>query len=545
MNHVLALTVPAASCTVKNTTTLNGDTLFIPVAKSLWKSSTQYFVKYNEGIVTDLSGNKLAGKTTTEDWKFTVKDFLIPTYTVVPANGATGVSQVAPQVTITFNETLYSNATGTPMVIGDIVPPAISLMKGTTSVTYTVTSFDGKVIKLAIDPAAVASMAAFELSIDTKKFYDATGNVGTTVDKIIFTLKDFEGPVVTVEPLTPGATDNILVKFNEPVVNANGSVITDADVANMIIFRKGIDASGAIVSASYSVAADAKSFIINPTNDFTTPGDTYYVRLGAGAVKDAAGNANALKEQIVTVKDFIAPTAVFSGIGTSPVNFATVAPVLTFNEAMETLAGVAVGGDATSLVNLKENGENMAFTAAWDVTTPSAPKIVISAVFNPSKTYTISIGKSLQDVADNLFMGISTTFTTWSNVAPTMVSTSPANNAVEQPNNVVLTITFDQPVVAGAGSITFGGTSATVGTVSYNGAVVTIGHTSFVNDETITVNVPAGFVKGVNNISLAAPFSWTFKTHETVKPAITAYSPAVGATGVALNAKLKLTFICY
>jgi large repetitive protein len=541
LNHVLALTVPATSCTVKNTATLNGDTLFIPVAKTLWKSSTQYFVKYNEGIVTDLAGNKLAGKTTTEDWKFTVKDFLAPTYTVVPANGASGVSQVAPQITITFNETLYSNATGTLMVTGDIVPPVIGIMKGTTSVTYTVTSFDGKVIKLAIDPAAVSSMAAFELSIDTKKFYDATGNVGTTVDKINFTLKDFEGPVVTVEPVNAGVSDNILVKFNEPVVNANGSVITDADVANMIIFRKGTDASGAIVSAAYSVAADAKSFIINPTNDFTTPGDTYYVRLGAGAVKDAAGNANVLKEQIITVKDFIAPTATFSGIGSSPVNPATVAPVLTFNEAMETLAGVAVSGDATNLVNVKENGDNVAYTAAWDVSVPATPKIIISATFNPSKTYTISVGKSLQDLSDNLFQGASTTFTTWSNVAPSVVSVSPVNNALEQPNNVVLTVTFDQPVVAGTGTITFTGTAATVVTPTINGAVLTIGHTSFVNDQTITVNVPAGFVKGVNNLDAPA-VSWTFKTHETVKPTITAYSPAVGATGVALNAKLKLTF---
>jgi hypothetical protein len=540
LNHILALSVPAASCTVKNTTTLNGDTTFIPVPKTLWKSSTTYFIKYPEGIVTDLAGNKLAGKTTTEDWKFIVKDFLAPTYTVVPANGATGVSQVAPQITITFNETLYSNATGTPMVAGDI-PAAVTLKKGTSAVTYTVTSFDGKIIKLAIDPAAVTSMAAFELSIDTKKFYDATGNVGTTVDKINFTLKDFEGPVVTVEPLSPGATDNILVKFNEPVLNANGSVISDADVAGMVIFRKGTDASGAIVSAAYSVAADAKSFIINPTNDFTTPGDQYYVRLGAGAVKDAAGNSNALKEQVVVVKDFIAPTATFSGIGASPVNPATVAPVITFSEAMETLAGVAVGGDATSLVNIKENGENMVFTAAWDVTVPASPKIVISTTFNPSKNYTISVGKSVQDVADNLFQGVSTTFTTWSNVAPTMVSTSPANNAIEQANNVVLTVTFDQPVVAGSGSVTFTGTSATVGTTSISGAVLTINHTSFVNDETITVNVPAGFVKGVNNLDAPA-VSWTFKTHETVKPTITAYSPMSAGTGVALNAKLKLTF---
>jgi hypothetical protein len=545
LNHVLALTVPATSCTVKNTATLNGDTLFIPVAKTLWKSSTQYFVKYNEGIVTDLAGNKLAGKTTTEDWKFTVKDFLAPTYTVVPANGASGVSQVAPQITITFNETLYSNATGTLMVTGDIVPPVIGIMKGTTSVTYTVTSFDGKVIKLAIDPAAVSSMAAFELSIDTKKFYDATGNVGTTVDKINFTLKDFEGPVVTVEPVNAGVSDNILVKFNEPVVNANGSVITDADVANMIIFRKGTDASGAIVSAAYSVAADAKSFIINPTNDFTTPGDTYYVRLGAGAVKDAAGNANVLKEQIITVKDFIAPTATFSGIGSSPVNPATVAPVLTFNEAMETLAGVAVSGDATNLVNVKENGDNVAYTAAWDVSVPATPKIIISATFNSSKTYTISVGKSLQDLSDNLFQGASTTFTTWSNVAPVMVSTSPVNNAVQQANNVAVEVVFNQNItLAAVPGITIKNSSnvdvaSIVPTVT--GATLKIGHAAFVANEEYTVNVPSGAVIGANAIPSAVPVTWKFKTADTNAPAASVVAPT--GPGVALNAKLSMTFI--
>ena len=544
LNHTLLVSVPAESLIVKNTTTVNGDTLFIPVTKTLWSSATQYFVKYNEGIVTDLAGNKLAGKTTTEAWKFTVKDFIAPTYTVVPANGATGVAQTAPQVKITFNEPIFvdhdnNTATAPVAVTSSNVTEVLALKKGTTVAPYTVTIV-GNVVNLTI--TTIASMDAYELTINTKKIADATGNFGTTEDKVTFTIKDFEGPVVTVEPVSAGASDNILVKFNEPVFNANGSVITDADVAGMVIFRKGTNASGAIVSATYSVAADAKSFIINPTNDFTAPGDQYFVRLGAGAVKDAAGNTNALKEQIVTVKDFIAPTAAFSGIGTSPVNYATVAPVITFSEAMETLAGVAVSGSATDLVNLKENGENVDFTAVWGGTL-NAPTISIAVTggYKAGKTYTISVGKSLQDVADNAFAGISTTFTTWSNVAPVMVSVTPANNAVEQANNVVLTVTFDQAIVPGTGAVTFTGTSATVGTTSVTGAVLTIGHTSFVNDQTITVNVPAGFVKGANGLDAPA-VSWTFKTHETVKPTITAYSPGLGATGVALDAKLKLTF---
>ena len=38
----------------------------------------------------------------------------------------------------------------------------------------TVASFDGQVIELNIDPAEVTSSASFELSIDTKKFFDAS-----------------------------------------------------------------------------------------------------------------------------------------------------------------------------------------------------------------------------------------------------------------------------------------------------------------------------------------------------------------------------------
>jgi hypothetical protein len=547
LNHTLLVSVPAASCTVKNTATLNGDTLFIPIDKTKWASSTTYFVEYNEGIVTDLAGNKLAGKTTTEDWKFTVKDFLAPTYTVVPVNGEPSASQVAPQVKITFNEPIYwddDNNTATPVVavtsgnVTAFTTAALVLKKGSAVAPYTA-AIAGNVVSLTI--TTVASKDAYELTINSKKVFDASGNAGTNeADKIAFSIKDFEGPVVTVEPLTPGATDNILVKFNEPVFNANGSVITDADVANMVIFRKGTDPSAALVSATYSVAADAKSFIINPTNDFTTPGDQYYVRLGAGAVKDAAGNANALKEQIIVVKDFIAPTAAFSGIGTSPVNPVTVAPVITFSEAMETLAGVAVAGDASSLVNIKENGENMVFTAAWGGTL-AAPTITITATFNPSKSYAISVGKSLQDVADNAFMGVSTTFTTWSNNAPAMLAVTPAANAEEQANNVVVSVKFDQPVVAGAGSVTFAGTAGTVGTVTVSNDMVTIGHSSFVNDETVTVTVPAGFVKGVNNLN-SALVTWSFKTHETVKPTVTLYAPGIGSTGNPLDSKLKLTF---
>ena len=536
LNHELLVSVPASSGKVsKLSGVTENDSLYIPVAKSLWVSQATYYVNYTEGIVTDLSGNKLASLSNTEGWKFTVADFVAPTYTIVPLNGAAAASQVGPQVTITFNEAIYKDALGAAMdVIG--INAALSLKKGTSAALFT-SAISGNVVTLTI--TAVASKDAFELSIDTKKIFDATGNKGTTVDKINFTIKDFEAPVVTIEPLAPGKADNILVKFSEPVLNADGSAVTDANVANIVIFRKGTSASGAIVSATYTVAADAKSFIIDPTNDFTAPGDQYFVRIGAGAVKDAAGNTNALKEEIITVADFIAPTATFSGIGTSPVNPGSVAAVITFTEAMLTLAEVAVTGNATALVNLKENGENIAFTATW--TSSTTITVVPTVAYGYNKTYTISVGKSLQDVNDNLFQGVSTTFTTWSNVAPAMVSVSPATNSTEQANNSALQVTFDQPIATGTGSITFAGTTGSVGTVTVNGAVLNIAHTTFVTDETITVTIPAGYVKGLNGIDAPA-VSWTFKTHETVLPTVSIYAPAIASTTAGISDKLTLTF---
>lgn len=537
LNHTLLVSVPVSACKIVNHT--GEKYLAIPVNQSLWASSAIYFVNFDEGIVTDGYGNPLAGVTTSGEWKFAVKDFQAPAYTTNPADGAMGVSQSAPQITISFNETLYSDAAGTLMVTSNLASPLISLKKGSAAVAYTVDSFDGKVMKLSIDAAAVTSSAVFELSIDTRKFFDLKGNNGTTVDKIEFAIRDFDVPVITIEPLTPGKSDNIVVNFNEPVFNSDGSAITDLDVSNIVIFRRGTSASGAIVVASYSVSADAKSFIIDPPSDFSTPGEKYYVRIGSGAVKDASGNANVLTSQVVTISDFVDPTAAFSGIGTSPVDPASVAAVITFSEPMMDLNGAAVSGDATSLVTLKEDGENIPFTANW--TSASTISIVPASGYAFGKTYTISVGKSLQDGAGNLFQGVSTTFTTWINNAPAVVAVSPEDLATEQPDDIVLQVTFDQPVVAGSGSVSLSGTLATVGAVTIDGTVLKIAHSSFAADETITVSIPAGFVKGLGGLGAPA-VSWTFKTHETVTPSVTNYVPSVASVSAGISDKLVLTF---
>jgi len=512
-NHQMLVSVAAADCMLNE----DKDSLFIPVDNSLWVSEDTYFVMFDDGIVIDMSGNELAGISSTEGWKFTVQDFLAPTYTVVPADGETEADETAPQITITFNE---------EVVIAD-VKDAIILKNGDVLVNYTYT-MTPTVIDITIDPAKVESNTSFVLSIDKDKIADLSGNTGTGDDEIAFIIRDYTGPVATIVPPMPGESDNLGVVFDEKVYKLDGSEITDADVADIVIFRKGTDVNGDFVDATYTVSVeDGKTvFVIDPVQDFTDPDEQYYVAVGPGAVIDASGNENELAEAVLTISDFVAPTAEFTGIGTPPVNPGTVAPVIEFSEEMYDLDGTEVAGtDATALVNMKEDGSIMPFTAVWDAT---GRMITITAIYTADKTYEISVGKSLEDSEGNAFDGVSTQFETWSTEAPVMVSVTPEDGATEQPADVTIEVTFDMDVtVADASLITVNGVPATSATTS--GAVLSIGHAALTTDLDVVVVVGADAVQAANGQKNAEEISWSFATEDTQDPQVVDQSDVIDA----------------
>ncbi|MDB4584233.1 Ig-like domain-containing protein [Draconibacterium sp.] len=512
-NHQLLVSVTAADCMLNE----DKDSLFIPVDQSLWVSEDTYFVMYDDGIVTDMSGNELAGISSTEGWKFTVQDFLAPTYTVVPADGETEADETEPQITITFNE---------EVVIANITE-AIILKNGDALVNYTPT-VTPTVITLVIDPAKVESNASFVLSVDKDKIADLSGNTGTGDDEIAFTIRDYTGPVATIVPPMPGESDNLWVVFDEKVYKLDGSEITDADVADIVIFRKGIDINGDFVDAGYTVSVeDGKTvFVIDPEQDFTDPDEQYYVAVGPGAVIDASGNENDVAEAVLTISDFVAPTAEFTGIGTSPVNPGLVAPVIEFSEEMYDLDGTEVANtDATALVNMKEDGSIMPFTAVWDAT---GRMITITAIYTADKTYEISVGKSLEDSEGNAFNGVTTQFETWSTEAPVMVSVTPEDGATEQAADVTIEVTFDMDVtIADASLITVNGVPASIATTS--GAVLTIGHAALTTDLDVVVVVGTDAVQAANGQKNAEEISWSFATEDTQDPQVVDKSDVIDA----------------
>lgn len=128
--------------------------------------------------------------------------------------------------------------------------------------------------------------------------------------------------------------------------------------------------------------------------------------------------------------------------------------------------------------------------------------------------------------------------------APEVLATVPSDNAADVPNSSVLQVLFTEPM--DPASVTLAVTPAVaLGTASWNAggtlatwtpaAVLPLG-TSFT--ATASGADPAGNV-------LAAPYVFTFSTAalpDTEAPTLESSSPASGATGVAPNTRLRLTF---
>jgi len=139
---------------------------------------------------------------------------------------------------------------------------------------------------------------------------------------------------------------------------------------------------------------------------------------------------------------------------------------------------------------------------------------------------------------------------------PTIQSLSPANGATAVPVATPLAITFDENVKKGAGNIvvrTMGGSAfATIDVASANvavsGALVTITLPAALAHETqYFVEIDAGAIQDLADnpfagISGSATWSFTTDVPDTTPPSVVSFSPANGATSVAVTSNLVIMF---
>lgn len=134
------------------------------------------------------------------------------------------------------------------------------------------------------------------------------------------------------------------------------------------------------------------------------------------------------------------------------------------------------------------------------------------------------------------------------NPAPTVVSTSPAEGAVDVPIDGAITITFSEPMSPGAGSITVdsgaGPERLTINDGAWNGIGNEVTFTlpaPLPTEREVTVVVETTF-EDLEGATLEAPFELTFTTAPPVNPSVVSSTPEEGSTVSASLSEIVIVF---
>ena len=209
----------------------------------------------------------------------------------------------------------------------------------------------------------------------------------------------------------------------------------------------------------------------------------------------------------------------------------------TFNEEMNpstinsstfivtTAAGSAIAGTVTY------SGKTATFTP--------------STLLSPNTTYTARIKTGVKDPMGNaLQTDYVWTFTTGMLIVPVVITTDPANAAVNVALNKTITATFSVPMdpltINNSTFIVKQGTTTVAGAITYTGSTATFTPSSpFTPNTLYTVTITTG-AKSTEEAALAVNYNWSFTTEAA--PTVTATDPTDKATGVPLNKVISATF---
>ena len=384
-------------------------------------------------------------------------------------------------------------------------------------------------------------------AVDTALAGSAWATEGTfTVDSAAPTISSTT-PADNATGVDP--TANLSITFDENVAKGTG---------NISIYDSGDNLVEAIDVTSGQVTVSDATVTINPTNSLADL-TSYYVQIDATAIDDTSGNSFAGISDKTTWSFTTADTTAPTISSTTPADNANgVDPTanlsITFNE------NVAKG---TGNISIYDSSDNL--VEAIDVTSGQVTDSGATVTINPTNSladltsYYVQIdATAIGDTSGNSFAGISNkttwSFTTADTTGPTISNTTPADNATGVDPTANLSITFDENVAKGTGSISIYDSGnnlveaidVTSGQVNVLNATVTINPTNALADLTsYYVQIDATAIDDTSGNSFAGisdKTTWSFTTADTTGPTISSTTPADNATGVDPTANLSITF---
>ncbi len=168
-----------------------------------------------------------------------------------------------------------------------------------------------------------------------------------------------------------------------------------------------------------------------------------------------------------------------------------------------------------------------------------------SAILNSSTIYVVTISLDATNLFGNpLPSEYQFSFTTIDILAPTIISTSPANGTMGVTFETVVVVTFSEPM--DTGTVTYsclpdpGGWGVSW---NINNTQASYSHTDFGGDTNYIFWVTGGKDLVGNNLTTGiTPNPWTFSTADVEGPEITSTYPASGAINVLLNYNIVINF---
>ncbi len=352
-------------------------------------------------------------------------------------------------------------------------------------------------------------------------------------------------------------TANLLINFNENVQFGAGS-ITLYDESNNVVQT--------VSSGSPGLSISGSTVLFNPSANFVQNMD-YYVHVDPTAITDMEGNAFAGFTDNTTwnfnTNDITAPVLAtvnpLSPADNSSGAALTTNLTATFNENIQAGTGVIelFDGGGTLIESFDvATSPQVSFAAATVTINPTADLVI-------NTNYYVHIAATaVTDLSGNAYLGISSNtawnFNTNEAVAPSLLGTSPADNAMGVALGTNLVLTFDEPVQINASMVLSirlhesGGTlvesfaSAHPG-ISVAGNVVTIDITGNLDESTgyyvLIDNGLIGDLIGNNYAGISDNTAWSFTTGDFTAPELVApFAPADNATNVPQNTALVITF---
>ena len=355
---------------------------------------------------------------------------------------------------------------------------------------------------------------------------DDTATVTITVDA---------RPTVTATTPTNGATNqatdtNLTVTFSEPV-NVTGTWFTIS-----------CSVSGAHTAA---VTGGPTTYTLNPDTDFTQ-GETCTVTIVAAQVTDVDTN----DPPDLMAADFVFSFSMDAAPGvtsTAPTNGATGVPTSS-NITLNFSESVSLGATPVTISCATSGSHTSVVSASPNTTFTVNPNVDFAQ--NELCTVTVLAAQvsdtDTNDPPNNMVADYVFSFTT--DAVPSVTATTPTNGATNQTTNTDITLTFSESVSLGATPVTIScttsGAHTSVVSASPNTTFTVNPNVDFVASETCTVTVLAAQVTDTDSgdppDNMAANFVFSFSIDAA--PTVTATTPINGATQVANNSNISITF---